>query len=351
MTVRSQVVEALARINLGVPASGEAYVGRGWKGAPHGWDLPERLEVLLAAGYQFRALLVGTVGVGKTTELERWEEVLADRVEVIRVALPTVENWQNELEGAVWSALGQHRVVRNRPRSGADVWRDIERGTGRRVLVLVDGLDRLTQDEARRAFGPGTRLCAPHLPAIVYTASHYVLLWNLSDRDDRFEQVWHLPPFPVLTRAGQADEGTVEHLKRGLQRRLTGTNVLEHTKLLYRVVLASGGVPRNALRILRGALLSAASKGRVNASHLLEGEREVRQDLEQPLVPGDRDVLIRAFESGEFSGDPRLVTSGAILPYEGEEGRYWLPNPLLWHLLPEGILPARRRVAFLNAWS
>lgn len=299
MTPSPDLVSALVRLDPGAPAAPDQLEER--VDAGPGWNKVDELQALLAAGVRFRILLHGAVGVGKTTELRRWER-----------------------------ELGATYLVASEPA-------DLTSREGVR-LALVDGLDTQTGTFAWN-FGPGSWLIDPANPPLVATVPASFARTSPAERDPGFTAVWYLPPFRVLRRDGQLHAEGLDAVARLLARRLTGLDVLERTGLLHRVALASGGVPRDAIRILRGAVLAALRDGRIGDAHLLRGSREVRQDLEQALRPEDLATLATVRSSGEFRGDGRLVLAGVVLGYEDEGGnRYWRPHPLLDDLLP-GSLP------------
>ena len=249
---------------------------------PRGWNAMERAEALLLAGQPLHALVHGCSGVGKTTELLRWREALAGRIEVIYTRLPLDGHYANSVGRALWAAMSvteRHGLEQN---MGAQSF--AERIVAMRhqpLLMLMDGGDLVDEFQAGQWFGPGGVVADHRLPSAIITAPH---AWQLAD---------------------------------GLASRLAGLDILETPDLLLRIARQSGGVPRYAVVLLRQAVLAAAGGTVVRSAHVLEAERELRQDLEQ----GIGSALDHGRPPIDFPLRHRV--SGAILTYEGETKRSW----------------------------
>lgn len=295
---RALFVEALRRLDPAKPAGDEEYVAR------PGWDRFDEISLLLEAGVRFRMVLHGSVGVGKTTELQLWARRLV-KSGISAVYAPL--------------AVGSRPLV--------DLVHTA--ASGGNQLVLLDGLD-LQPDQAEVNFGPGTILVTPSLPALVVAAPHAIGRWAPDRRDPKLQLV-QLLPFPVVARNGRAEWPAVHALAELLGRRLGPVPLLERASLLNRVALTSGGVPRDAVRILRGAVLSAAKRRTpVTMGDVTQGERELRQDFEQSFVLGDAETLNEVRTRGVFlHPQERLLTMGAVLSYEDADGSYAFPHPVL----------------------
>lgn len=295
---RALFVEALRRLDPAKPAGDEEYQPR------PGWDRFDEIVLQLDADVRFRMVLHGSVGVGKTTELLYW----ARRLEEKKVG---VQYLQVELHGKSLEEFVRNATVRACR------------------LLLLDGLD-LQPDRAEQNFGPGTSLVDPGLPALVAVAPHAIGRWGPDRRDPKIQLV-QLLPFPVLDRDGRAAWDGVHALAQLLSRRLGSVPVLERVSVLKRVALMSGGVPRDAVRILRGAVLSAAKRLMpVTVGDVTQGERELRQDFEQAFISGDKETLNTVRTQRVFlHPHERLLTMGAVLSYEDEQGAYAYPHPVL----------------------
>lgn len=362
MKVNPQFVTALERLNPSEPARPEWYVERRSAAML-------KVVALAQANRKVRALLHGNIGVGKTTELNMAEELLSESLTVLRVnvgagSLPQalndairtgIKNWARarsaeQLKARATQAIAQmvaadappnvwsgnsHRMVDGFKFSVWQLLDDVAEAAGRSVILVVDGLDLRSADELVGILGPNSVLADPELPAVVYTMPNYVLgLLPDSLRDHRFQPVDHIAPFPVVHPDLSANYDAIDVLADGLRRRLHGLEILQNAEIdLRRVAWQSGGVPRDAVRILQAAVLAGLQATHLNARHLQEGARELRQDLEQGLRPDDVAILQRVRETRTHQGAGHLIAQNAILPYDGPEHRYWLPHPLLWPLL------------------
>jgi len=301
------------------------------------------------------------VGVGKTTEFRRWARGLEGEatvvlvrfagappdeaaflkglIEAARPVLKAVDRkvWQTA-DGYLNPSQRRPGDSRRRPLpqvSVEKVLRDLVR-VSPPMLFLVDGLDLVEMGRAATLFGPGTFLCGDLLPSIVYSAPHSLLTLRAEARDPRFGQAWHLPAFPVVNAFGNQNDEVVAHLAAGLSYRLPDIDLVGEPGLLAQIAFHSGGIPRHAVTILRGALLATNGNEPISDHHVFQGERELRQDLEQALTPNDLRALKKANAAPRtFAGSRELVVSSAVVPYEGPDHRYWMPHPLLVPLLHE----------------
>ncbi len=322
MPDQDELIEALRRLDPGKPPPDDHYVDR----TAYRWSLPEKLPLLLAAGHRLRLLMPGGIGTGKTTELQR-----------MAAAMRSPELWTQVIQldpqniRTLGSVIKQQMDARRKQRPHSQ------------FLFFVDGLDRA----ALSVFGPASPLCAPGLPSVVYSAPQRMVLQSSTERDSRFDTtLHHVAPLPVLDRNGRVDAGVVEAFAQGLKRRFQGLSVMSDIRLFRRVALASGGIPRDAVVILRSAVLAAASHGQIELAHVLEGERELRQDLMQSLSASDITLLMNVFtyKSTTTAGD-ELAHQRAVLAYEDQDSRYWLPHALLWHLMSPADEQMRQALA------
>lgn len=358
MAPRPELLTALQRLDLSRPPPDDAWVD----GSVRGWGEPDRIRVLLQAGQRFRIGLHGPLGSGKTSELERWRRELEGVATVLSVraaddAQAHAQPWAVVLEAVntqlPMTVLGarvrqvvteiRDEAIRARNAGGdardSDGFRErfsvaltkAETVFGRPILILWDALDLLGVGQADDLLGPNGSLLDPALPALVVAVPHpWALERSAAQRHRSLDTLLHLPPFPVFDRGGRAAPAVVAAVAEGLSRRLGGVGLVEGgTELLERVALSSGGVPRHAVQILRQAVLRAALRGgKVDLAGVIEGERELRQDLEE--AARNRLPQLNSFRvGGSHQRDVGLVMANVILGYEDGDGRYYLLHPLL----------------------
>lgn len=349
MAVSPELIAALRRLNPSTPADDDSFVPREWAGMTRGWDVQERLELLLAAGQPVRWALHGAIGVGKTTELRRIARALQGQAEVVWVEFS--DDWDSErLHELVGARIGKHLGVEVGLRDGANGLRlrdpgslgtvadqldQIHAATLRAPILILDGFERadgedvLGEDGVAEALREASYLLvAPH-PWVVFSSRE--------QRSRSLDAVIELPAFAVQGPDGQPNEDAIRPLAEGLRRRLgeAASAFLDPIDAVRRAAFYSGGLPRDAVRILHGAVLAAARSGRVNAQHVSVGVSELRQDLAQSLQTGELEQLRAIARTGRHEGGEGLIQRNLILSYaQAQELTYWQPHPALRAMLP-----------------
>lgn len=307
MPVSPEFIEALRRLDPAQTPTDGQWIDRPEEVMGRGWDLAERLELLIEAKVPIRALLHGAVGVGKTTEMQRLTKKINCHI----------ENFSGD------TPLDLIEMIYNLKKTEYKQYN----------LIIVDGLDLLPNKEITEELRQGTMLCNEELPNIMYIIPHDTALETTRDtRDHRFTDIYHLAPFPIQGIKGTQQNNAIEYMANGLMKRFEDIPINIDSNLLKRVAYYSGGIPRHAIIILRHAILASAKKNIFLPTHILHGERELRQDLEQALRNDDISTLIQVHQTGKFISkkeSDRLIRNSVIIPYDGPENRYWSVHPLL----------------------
>jgi hypothetical protein len=274
------------------------------------------------------------MGVGKSTELAAAQEALfADRF-AFRIGIDHTFDMRRIQAGEVFAHILTNFVAA-RPNAGFELRlqvapelvgaeRDVRRDFARKALraagnvaLLVDGLEKAEPDAARAV---AEELFALSDDADIVLVVPTSLAYG-PDAAILGEDVRLFPIRPVLVWGSRAQEGRLflrEVALRHLNRESPDLNLLA---IVDRECIASGGIPRVLLQLLRDAHRHAvvARRSYPNAYDLAQAERDHGEQLRRSLLPGDVDVLIKA-EGQDGSEVPldrklRFLLQGHLLEY------------------------------------
>lgn len=304
------------------------------------------LPVALAAG--FATALGRTQGDGPIRRL--WDFLKRVRVEVDATAAVDVGLIQAELKGVVrddqsFARRAREAFTQNRRafreefhRFFADCTEGIDAGNG--VVFIVDSIDHFrgraeTFEEVResveRAFSElaeDLRLPGIH---VVYTVPVYVQAPNLEVRQDVLN-------VRVADKSGDPDPIGLDAMRQVLARRAPGGDLDRLGPAVDRLLLHSGGLFRDLLRLTGLTLLQAkqlppAAQAMDQADALLRND--YRTTLSQEQVQLMRQVqqthdLIPTVE--QWPDAMSLIASGALMRYPNGNEPWYGVHPLLWDL-------------------
>ena len=274
------------------------------------FTLPGELQLMLASGLRPKILVSGPPGCGKSRMLEQLQAELSDSAQVVLVDLggtadlPVLESLVRSMGGKRQEGLRE--VI-------------AEYASALPLLVVVDGFDKVESGVAKNLFGPNSPWFHPLLPAMVVLGPPTLLTWGREQWDSRFDRFEALVPFPVRRLDGAPDV-------RGLPAML---QILRQywpagSKHLRELALASGGLPRDAMRMLRDALL--IGQGKLTPAGVQGAITRMEQELRQGLSPQQAADLAQIEKSHLFQGDPCLIERGLALR---DGSGAWAVHPLL----------------------
>lgn len=274
--------------------------------------------------------LAGAMVVGVTSALN----APIPAFELLKAAA-TAASWKLPIGRRTQAADDQDDRVRRLIESCNRLFEDIEAG-GRRPVLLLDGLDRITNTETAEGIFVRSSLLGQ------LRSRAMVVVGPISLRRGHLSRVRGLRPLvvtevPVMDQEDPAQPGAgVSFFMDVWQRR---TAELGASRLPEAVIRAaayySGGRPRSFQRIIRDLAEEAfaAEQGELPDGALDQVLRVVRRELEEGITRGDIAFLQAVMsdpahlpEEGPKLGD--LLERLLLLPYPNDNTWYF-PNPLL----------------------
>ncbi|MBI3272432.1 MAG: hypothetical protein HYZ53_25800 [Planctomycetes bacterium] len=349
------------------------------------------VQARIGASESARVLLLGQLGVGKSTEMWALEKQLSSTYCVLRPPAASVLNlslagwpeifvyaalWaadaQNSRETraarAVEEALGQpiyHMMVAiNMAGGGGQVippsilqrfqsdmvelrkkisaaplqfWdlatsvvRELETRSGRPALLLLDGLEKVPDEAARALFHEQRRmLSALPLRAVITAPVGLSFEPFFGDVEEAVSSVERL-------RALATEPGTPGHeFLRSLASRRGASEAFPEA-MVEEAVEWSGGLPRQFVQLLAEAASRALSDGltAVTKVCMLRARRRVAERFQYQLGPEDFAELGNGDADRSRTARSRLVRVGALVEFEDEDGTLHLAiNPLVREIM------------------
>ena len=217
--------------------------------------------------------------------------------------------------------------------------REIERATGRRVLVIVEDLDKADLARARELF------CG-HAPSLTSPGCSIIYTFPTALRHDNdfiqirqnFSEPVVLPNFPVSHRDGSPDEAGLACLQKILTRR--AEERLFTPGALTGLVGWSGGLARELVILARRACLVAmeAEKSAIDEEVVEQAAARMRIDYEVLLTSKQLDLLRGVRERKRVENDEAhraLLHNLSALEYRNGEGVWYDVHPIVRPLLEE----------------
>ncbi|GIK56168.1 MAG: hypothetical protein HND44_02060 [Chloroflexi bacterium] len=220
----------------------------------------------------------------------------------------------------------------------------LEQRSGKRLLFIVEDLDKFDLESTRRLFQEHARTLTDPYPSIIYTFPVAMRYHNgyMSIRHS-FNNAYLLPNISLVHRNGETDRQGYETMAAILDRRMSPDLWAEGVK--EQLIGWSGGHARTAVQLSQQAILNAVvdKAGQVERPHLEEACKALRADY-MSLLKREQITLLRALHQ-----DPNkdlddttpekqaLLENGSLLEYANTRG-YWADvNPLVRELLVEKL--------------
>ncbi|CAF0693561.1 conserved hypothetical protein [Candidatus Methylacidithermus pantelleriae] len=219
-----------------------------------------------------------------------------------------------------------------------DLLTDFRKQFGRRILIVVDGLDKIYDlDQAAGLFLNGANALISPACRVIYT-----LPYPLFYRDDfqqvrqQFHRNFLLPNVKTRQSDGTPYEAGRKMLKELILKRME--EKLITPEALDILVDASGGLLRELLRLARGAVTSACHRNnaRITCEDVQCAFQEIQNSFRRILKVEDYQHLWRVYETKRLDEVPslagnRLLRNMSVLEYNGET--WWDLHPAVRALL------------------
>ena len=214
---------------------------------------------------------------------------------------------------------------------------EAEKKSGRRLLLVVEGLDKVDLAAAREIF-------RDHAPTITAPKAHMIFTFPLALRhsDDfysistSFSKTHFLPNFCI----NRPHSATPDPDGRGRLRQLVlarAEEALFAEAALDELVFLSGGLPMILVELVQSAALYAIARkaGVIELDDVQRSARDLRHNLFAPLTREARNVLKARHADRSFSNDDieqQLTFMGGLVEYPNEI-QWCDAHPLLWPVL------------------
>lgn len=217
--------------------------------------------------------------------------------------------------------------------------REIERRTKKRVLVIVEDLDKTDLARAKDLFySHAISLNAPRC-SVIYTFPTALRHDNdFIQIRQNFAEPCVLPNFRVGHRDGGPDEEGLQQLKDVVTRRAEEN--LFTPEALGQLAELSGGIPRELMILARRSCLLAleVKKPAIDGEVAERAANRMRLDYEVLLTSRQVDLLREVVESKRVENDEEhraLLHNLSALEYRNDEGIWYDVHPLVRPLLAQ----------------
>lgn len=227
---------------------------------------------------------------------------------------------------------------------------EAEQETNKRLLLILEGLDKIDLAAARSLFRDhAATLVSPKVNIIFTCPSALRYSEDLEQIRQQFSHVFILPnitthyPKPPIDPANPS--AVLKRRPHGEGFRALRAMVLNrlHEELIEprafnRLISASGGVPTILIRMVQNAAL-AATGSRIALTEVNAAIVNERQFIVPTLTKSDWEVLQLRASDRRLTADEEnrtLLYKGALVEYQADDGTAWCDvHPVLWDLLPQ----------------
>ncbi len=220
---------------------------------------------------------------------------------------------------------------------------DLQDKTKRRILVIVDGLDKMYDlDQVSRLFLHGANALIEPRCRVIYTVP--IAIYYTNDFQQvrlSFPRNFALPNIKTEERDGNPCQEGRQALRKVLERRMMGE--LLEPEATERLVELSGGLLKELIALTRNSVLRArrlqGEQGPVRVEDVEYAARQVRNTYQASLTEAHYHELQRLAQGERFTNSPmmrELLHNLSVLEYNGD-GAWWTIHPVVRPLVEEWI--------------
>ncbi|HEX9989002.1 MAG TPA: hypothetical protein VGE45_11070 [Chloroflexia bacterium] len=214
-----------------------------------------------------------------------------------------------------------------------------EAGNRKKLMLVVEGMDKINQDCAMQIFRDQSPTITAPNATMIFTFP--IALRHTDDYNSirlKFDHVWFLPNISVFHSDGTTlhDEGV--EASRNLVLSRMEENLIEGAALDL-LVRNYGGIPVRMVYLVQLAATFALARDEraasITTADVEDAIKELRREMRTPLTRKDLEVLSERHRDRTLTNDEieqRLLYNGSLIDYSN--GETWCDaHPALWSLL------------------
>jgi energy-coupling factor transporter ATP-binding protein EcfA2 len=218
---------------------------------------------------------------------------------------------------------------------------ELRKKVGRRILVIVDGLDKVYDlNQVRDLFLQGANALLEPACRIIYTVPFALSYTNdFRQVSLTFTRFYELPNVKTREADGRVYVPGVNMLREVLHRRVDPA--LLTPEAVDRLIEHSGGLIRELIALARSSLIPArrlrGDRGPIRSEDVEHAIRQVQNAYRALLTEEHYRELSRILEGGQFVNsevDRELIHNLSLLAYDGG-GVWWGVHPIVRPLVEE----------------
>lgn len=217
----------------------------------------------------------------------------------------------------------------------------VEAATKQRLLVIIEGLDKVNLEAAKKLFlDNSAALTAPKAHIIFTCPSALLYAPDFHQIRQPFSETFVLPNIAPLTGSDKPNKQGQMTLHQLVSNRIE-LHLID-TRALNRVLTASGGVPTSLVRLIQNAAM-VAEGATISIQDIHNAIRAEREFMTPLLTETDWQILRQRYADRRLTADDEtqiLLYKGVLVEYRNHnDGQPWCnAHPILWDVLKKQVV-------------